>query len=147
MQLTTPIRLAESNYIGAPNVSNYPLLPQSIKSPNVSAASGNNSSQKAKSDSKQNNQMVSSTANQILEFDSIEPIQIQCDNCHTFSSSIVHVEYTIYTYISALLLMLICLCWIPLVMKKHFMKISHSCPTCDRLIGEYDYLGSKFNKQ
>ncbi|CAK82983.1 unnamed protein product (macronuclear) [Paramecium tetraurelia] len=146
MQLTTPIRLAESHYIAGPNVSNYPQLTQSMKSPNISAASGNNSSQKARSDSKQNNQMVQSSTNQIIEFDSIEPIQIQCENCHTFSSSIVHVEYTIYTYVSALLLMLICLCWIPLVLKKYFMKISHSCPGCDRLIGEYDYLGTKLNK-
>ncbi|CAD8088867.1 unnamed protein product [Paramecium sonneborni] len=147
MQLTTPIRLAESNYIGAPNVQNYPLLSQTNKSPNVSAASGNNSSYKAKSDQKQNNQMVSSSNNQILELDSIEPIQIQCENCHTFSSSIVYVEYTMYTYVLAFLLILICLCWIPFILKKHFMKISHCCPTCDRLIGEYDYLGSKFNKQ
>ncbi|CAD8189638.1 unnamed protein product [Paramecium octaurelia] len=134
MQLTIPLRLADSQGTAMPTPSSHSCKAQSMKSPNASAVSANNMSQQAKSDSISNQHIVESSIGFAIDFNSTSPIQIQ-----------FVVESTIYTYISALILTLICLCWIPFVLKNYFMKITHSCPGCDRMIGQYDFLNSQLN--
>ncbi|CAK74093.1 unnamed protein product (macronuclear) [Paramecium tetraurelia] len=145
MQLTIPLRLTDSPGRGMPTTSSHSCKAQSMKSLNASAVSAYNMSQQAKSDSKSNQHFFESSISFAIEFNSTSPIQIQCENCHTYCSSVVIVESTIYTYISTLIMTLICLCWVPFALKNYFMKITHSCPGCDRIIGQYDFLNSQLN--
>lgn len=135
-------RMAESRYyLQTSNHSNSGI--QNLRSPSLTNSlqkQMNGSNEKA---NESNNKLSESSLTQSM-YDTVEPLQIQCQQCHTFSSSIVVVEATNYTYICALVLTLVLLCWVPFVFKKYFMLITHRCPGCDLLVGQYNYLESKF---
>ncbi|KAM3140501.1 hypothetical protein pb186bvf_007313 [Paramecium bursaria] len=132
MQTSTPFKQTESRYLPATNQYNI-----SSKSPSSNLQSEKMQFSNEKND--RNDNLLSSGPH----FDTIEPMQVQCQNCHTFSSSVVQSEFTNFTYGSIIVLILLCCCWMPFVFKKYFQRIQHLCPACDRVIGQFDFFEEK----